>query len=202
MPVPSARQTKASRENFLPAGPADCRRKGSWCSSAAFLGPAGGQRGGNERQEQLVVAGDGVAVRFRSAAASSGRGGTLHYILQRAVVLNKVEVRSGNGAERDAEIADNAHGFKKNFGEQDGGTPIEIDAARMHLLDEGAEEAEVVMRGGAEGGAVGRAVHVGNVRANGEMNGDGDAVFVGGYEDTGIGMLNIEDAAREELSGG
>src|SRR2546427_9667175 len=102
MPVPSARQKKASRENFLPAGPADCRRKGSSCSSAAFLGPAGGQRGGNERQEQLVVAGDGVAVRFRTAAAAGGRGGALHYIMQRIEVLEEGEVYRYIGASRDS----------------------------------------------------------------------------------------------------
>jgi len=149
-----------------------------------------------------VVAGDGVAVRFRSAVAASGRGGTLHYILQRTVVLNKVEVRRGNGAERNAEISNDAHGFEKNFGKQDGRAPVEINAAGMHLLDEGAEEAEVVVRGGAERGTVGGAVHVGDVRADGEMDGDGDAVFIGGDEDAGIGMLYIEDAAREELAGG
>jgi len=105
-----------------------------------------------------VVAGDGVAVRFRSAAASTGRGGTLHYILQRTVVLNKVEVRGGNGAERDAEIANERDGFEKNFGKQDGGAPVEIDAAGMHLLDQGAEEAEIVVRGCAESSTVGGAV--------------------------------------------
>src|SRR5256884_7261988 len=115
MPVPPGRQTKASRENFLLGGPADCRRKGSSCSSAAFLGPAGGRRGGNERQEQLVVAGDGVAVRFRAAAAAGGRGRALHYILQRTVMLDKVEVCGGNGADRDAQIANDGNGFEKNF---------------------------------------------------------------------------------------
>jgi len=146
-------------------------------SRARFPWPASGQRSGDERQEQLVVAGNSVAVRFRSAAAVRGRGWTLHYILQRTVVLNKVEVRGGNGTERDAEIADDGNGFEKNFGEQDGGTPIEINAAGMHLLDEGAEEAEVVVRGGAESSAVGGAVHVRDVRTNGEMDGDGDAVL-------------------------
>jgi len=46
----------------------------------AFLGPPGGQRGGNQRQEQLVMAGDGIAPGFRSAAAGGGHGRTLHYI--------------------------------------------------------------------------------------------------------------------------
>src|SRR5713226_6115854 len=196
------RSPKVASRDLARAASAGCRRRGSSCSSAAFLGPAGGQRGGNERQEQLVVAGDGVAVRSRSAAAVGGRGGTLHYILQRTVVLDKVEVRSSNRAERDAEIANDGNGFEKNFGQKNGGAPIEVDAAGMHLLNEGAEEAEIVMRGGAEGGAVGGAVHVRNVRADGEMNGDGDAVFVGGDEDAGIGVLGFDHAAREKLPAG
>src|SRR6266851_613310 len=89
---------------------------GASCSSAAFLGPAGGQRGGDQRQEQLVVAGDGVTVRFRTALVAARSGRALHYILQRTIVLDKVEVRSGNGPERDAEIADDGNGFEKNFG--------------------------------------------------------------------------------------
>src|SRR5712692_12027473 len=78
-----------ARRDPAQAASAGCRRRGSSFSSAAFLGPAGGQGGGHERQEQLVVAGDGVAMRFRSAAATGGRGGTLHYIVQRPVVLDK-----------------------------------------------------------------------------------------------------------------
>src|SRR5258708_859192 len=105
-PAPPVAQTKAAREDFLPHCLADCRRRGSLFSKAAFLGPAGGQRRGDQRQEQLMVAGDGVAVRFRSTAAVRGRSGTLHYILQRTVVLDKVEVRGGNRAKRDTEIAD------------------------------------------------------------------------------------------------
>src|SRR5258707_3737575 len=143
MLIVAAAQTRAEREEFGPAASANCRRRGSSFSSAAFLGPAGGQRGGNERQEQLVVAGDGVAVEFRAVAAASGRCGALHYILQRTVVLDKVEVCGGNGADRDAEIAYDGNGFEKNFWQKDGGAPIEIDAAGMHLLHKRAEQPEV-----------------------------------------------------------
>src|SRR5713101_6706809 len=63
-----------------------------------------------------VVAGDGVTVRFRTALVAARSGRALHYILQRTIMLDKVEVRSGNGPERDAEIADDGNGFEKNFG--------------------------------------------------------------------------------------
>src|SRR5260370_14691420 len=148
------------------------------------------------------MAGDGVAARFGSAAAALGSGGTLNYILQRTVVLDKVKVRSSNGAEGDARIADDRNGFEEDFGQENGGAPVEIDAARMHLLDERAEEAEIKMRGGAESGAVGGGVHVGNVRADGDVDGHRNTVVVSGNEDAGIRMLDWNDAAREELAGG
>src|SRR5229473_5869354 len=72
----------------------------------------------------------------------------------------------------------------------------------MHLLHQAAEEAEVEMGGGAEGGAVGRAVHVRDVGADGEMNGDGDAEFVGSHEDAGPCEGDIDDSVVEELAGG
>ncbi len=148
-----------------------------------------------------MVAGDGIAVRFRSAPATGGCGGTLHYILQRTVVLDKVEVRGGDGTEWDAEIADDGNGFEKNFRQQDGGAPIEIDAAGVHLLNESAKETEVVMRGVAKRSAVGGGVHVRDVRTDGEMDRHGNAVFVRSNEDAGTCVFVIDAAAREELPG-
>ena len=72
----------------------------------------------------------------------------------------------------------------------------------MHLFHERAEEAEVEEGGGAEARAVCCRMHVRNVRTDGEMNGDGDALFVGSDENTGGGVLYCEDAAVEELAGG
>src|SRR6266852_9622403 len=71
----------------------------------------------------------------------------------------------------------------------------------MHLLHKRTEEAEIVMRGGAESGAVGGTVHVRDIRADAEMNRYGNAVFVGSNEDAAICVLDIDDAAREKLSG-
>src|SRR6266436_7483773 len=200
--IPPAGRTKVARARFLPRGSAGYRRRGSSFSRTAFLGPTGGQRSGNERQEQLVVAGDGVAVRLRAALDATGSGGTLHYILQRTVVLNKVEVRRGNGAWWNAKIAHDGNGFEKNLGQQDGGAPIEIDAAGMHLLHKRAEQSKVVMSGIAKRCAVGGGMHVRDVRADGEMNCHGNAVFVRGDQYAGIGMFNFDDAAGEKLSAG
>jgi hypothetical protein len=70
------------------------------------------------------MASDGVAARLLSFAAMRGSSGTLDYILQRTVVLNKVEVGGGYGAERNAKIANYGDGFQKDLGEQDSGAPV------------------------------------------------------------------------------
>src|SRR5258706_12539521 len=72
----------------------------------------------------------------------------------------------------------------------------------MHLLHQRAEEAEIEVRGGAESSAVRGGVHVGNVRADGEMHGDGDAKFVGGGQDAGVSVGNVDYGVVEELAGG
>ncbi len=71
-----------------------------------------------------MVAGNGIAVRLLSFAAIGGSSWTLNYILQWAVVLNKVEVGGGYGAKRDAEIAHYGDSFQKNLWEQNGGAPV------------------------------------------------------------------------------
>ena len=70
------------------------------------------------------MAGDRIAARRLSFAAMRGSGGTLNYILQRTVVLNKVEVGGGDRTKRDAEIAHYGDGFQKNLWEQNGGAPV------------------------------------------------------------------------------
>ena len=147
------------------------------------------------------MAGDGVAVRFRSAASVGWRGGALHYILQRAVVLDKVEVRSGNRAEWNAEIAHDGNRFQKNLGQKNRRSPIEINASRMHQLHKRAEQTEIVMRGIAQRRAVSRWMHVRDVRADGQVNRHGDAAFVRHGEDAEIGVFHFDDAAGKKLPG-
>src|SRR5256885_4237603 len=134
------------------------------------------------------MAGDGKPPRGGSLTATRGRGRALHYILQRTIVLDKVEVRSSNRLQRNAEVANDRDRFQENLGEQNGGAPVEVDAAGMHLLDEGAEQTKIEMRGGAEGSTVRGAMHVGNIGADSEMDSDGDALPVRGGEHAEIEM--------------
>ena len=71
-----------------------------------------------------MMASDGVAARLLSLAATVRSCGASYYILQRAVVLNKVEVRGGDRAKRKAEIAHYGNSFQKNLGQKNGGAPI------------------------------------------------------------------------------
>src|SRR5262249_1757929 len=72
----------------------------------------------------------------------------------------------------------------------------------MHSFHKGAKKTEVVMRSGAEGGTVGSGMHMGDVRADGEVNGYGNFVPIRGEENAGACMFGIQRAAREKLSGG
>src|SRR5262249_9522595 len=191
----------AGPQDLAPAGSWSCHLKGSSFSSAQFFRPARRQRPGDERQEQLMVTGDGITTGCRSATTACGRGGTLHYILHRAVVLDKVEVRSGNGSKRNTQVADNRNSFKKHFGQQDGRTPVEVDPARMHSLNESAEEPEIKIRGRAERGAVDGSMHVGNVGADGEMDGYRYVLPVSGDKHTRIRMLDLANTAVQNLGG-
>src|SRR5271169_5067200 len=72
----------------------------------------------------------------------------------------------------------------------------------MHLFHESAEEAEIEKAGGAKARTVGGRMHVRNVRADGEMDGNGDALLVSGDKDAGGTVLYVQDATVEELAGG
>src|SRR5713226_6373237 len=98
----------------------DCRRKRSSISLSRLFAlrgsrPAANQSGGYQRQKQLVMPGDGVTARLLPFTVTPGSRGTLHYILHRTVVLNKVEVRRSNRAKRQAEIAHHRHCFQEDF---------------------------------------------------------------------------------------
>ena len=67
-------------------------------------------------------------------------------VLQGAIVLNEIEIRGGDGLQRRAQIAHRGNGLQENFREHNGGTPVEIDTAGMHLAHQRAEEAEIEMR--------------------------------------------------------
>src|SRR5258707_1874053 len=70
----------------------------------------------------------------------------------------------------------------------------------MHVLHQRAEQMEIVVRGIAESRTISGRVHVRNVRADGEMDGHRNAVFVRGNEDARVRVFDSNNAARKILS--
>ena len=82
-----------------------------------------------------------------AAGAACGRSTTLTL---GPVVLQEIEIDGGEIRERIAEVADHRNSFQENFGQHDGRSDVEIDAAVVHVLHQRAEQAEIVVRGAAD----------------------------------------------------
>src|SRR5690348_10459034 len=160
------------------------------------------ERGGEQRQENFVMAGDGVASgSFGGVRIFGGRRGALDDILQRAIVLEKIEIGRRDGTKRSAQIANNSDSLEEDFRQDDSRAPIEIDAAGVHPADEGAEEAEIMMRRRAEIFAGGSAMHVRNIGADGEMDGNRNRSFKCSEQNTLISVLCAKILPRQKFSG-
>ena len=160
------------------------------------------ESGGEERKQQLMMTGHGKPSGDFTFLGVRCGGGAFENIHRGAVMLNKIEICRCDGMQKRPEIPHDGNSFEENFRKQDRGTPIEIDTARMHLLDESTEQPEIVEGSSTESGAVGRRMHVRNVRANREMHSDRDTALVSRDENAEIGMPGFHDTAGEILSGG
>ena len=89
----------------------------------------------------------------RVAAPPSLACGRSHHIQLGPVVLQKIEIDGGEIGQRMAQIAHRGDGFQENFGQHHRRADVEIDAAIVEVRDQRAEQAEIAMRGGADGGA-------------------------------------------------
>src|SRR5690348_3049757 len=98
------------------------------------------ERGGEEWQEYFVMARNGVASGFFGGVRIfGGRRGALDDVLQRAVMLEKIEIGGRDGTKRNAQIANDSDSLEKNFRQDDRRAPIEIDAAGVHPANKRAE---------------------------------------------------------------
>jgi len=131
---------------------------------------------------------------------TEGAGGTEQDILRGAVVLDEIEVGGGEILQGMAEAADDGKCLEKNFGKNDGGTEIEVNAAAVEPAHGRAEEAEVVVAGGAEGGAVGGGMHLKDVGADAEMDSEGDAAAISGGQERNIEVTSADARVEEKFS--
>ena len=100
-------------------------------------------------------------------------------VLGGAVVLDEVEVSGGEILEGITQVTDGGDSFEEDFGEDDRGAYIYIDASGMQPTHLGGEEAKVVEGSCAQGGTVGSRMEVEDVGADGQMHRKGHALLVG-----------------------
>lgn len=131
-------------------------------------------------------------VACEGVAATAGVGvGAFDDVDSGAVVLEEIEVDGGEIAERVAEVANDADGFEKDFGHDDGGSDVEIDAAFIEAANHFAKEAKVVVGRFADGGAVGAGVGVRGVGADGDVDGDGEFSAVSAVEEAAVCVVGV-----------
>src|ERR1700751_3081275 len=97
-----------------------------------------------------MVSGNGVTVRFGTSTSGLGCRRTLHYILQWAIVLDKVKVCGGDRSQRNAQIPYDRDRLQEYFRQEHGRAPIQVYATRVHFFHQPAEQPEIPMRGCAK----------------------------------------------------
>src|SRR5262245_48133669 len=91
-----------------------------------------------------------------------------------AVMLDKVEVGCGEILKRMAEVADDGHGFQKDFRQSHRRTDVQVNATAVQLFDQGGEEEKVAVCRGADSRAVRMRMNVDDVCSDRDVNRDGD----------------------------
>src|SRR5579885_3467645 len=104
------------------------------------------------------------------AASSRMRVRALNHVDARTVVLQKIEVDGDEIGEWMSEIADDGNGLQKYFWHDYRRSGVDEYPAIMQACDERAEQAEIAMRGFAQGGAVCQGVRMRRVGADGDVH--------------------------------
>ena len=118
----------------------------------------------SKRQHHLMMPRDRV-----SGAARRGVR-PLHHVHARAVVLQEIEIRGGEAGQRMPQVAHRGYRLQKHLRQHHRRAHIQVDAAVVQSGTQRAKQAEIAMRGAADGGRVGRRVRVRRVRADGHVH--------------------------------
>jgi hypothetical protein len=194
-----ARSRSRRRECLTPeGGGADfLKSKASDYSSArvGFVGRAlariaAEEFGGEERDGEFVVARDG------EASARAAARGSADDVRERAVGLHEVEVRGREVRERVAEVSHERDALEEDFGQYHGGADVEVDAAAVQTPDQLREQTEVRVGRRAERRAVHARVEVRDVRADGDVRGEGHTRLVRRAEQRQLRVLRVRRDER------
>src|ERR1044071_1351755 len=159
-------------------------------------GAAAEEFGGEERDGQFMMSGDGEAATCAAAGRAADDVG------ERAVGLYEVEVGRREVFQRVAEVADERDALEEDLGQDHGRADVEVDAAAAHSTHKLREQAEVRVRRRAQGRAVGLRVAVRDVRPDGDVRGEGDASAVGRAEQRKLRVpqLRLDEQPPESLT--
>src|SRR5262249_59212630 len=108
-----------------------------------------------------------------------------------AVMVDEGKVGSGEIGERMDEIAEDGHGFQKDFGQSHRRTDVQVNAAAVQLFDQRSEEEKVAISPGADRRAVRVRMNVNDVGPNRDVNGDRDFSQVSRMQDRVAGVLRL-----------
>src|SRR3974390_3072429 len=101
------------------------------------------------------MSGDGVAISARA------RVRTLDDVHTRAIVLQEIEIHSGESAEGVAQVTYHRHRLEKYLRQHPRGSDVDIPPACVEALCKRAQQPEIAMRGDADGAGVGTWMGVG-----------------------------------------
>ena len=126
------------------------------------------------------MSGDCVAMRLSAGCGfGRGRGRSLHDVLQRPIMLDEVKICRGNRSQGHAVVPAHRDRLQENLGKNDRASPVEVDAVGLHPLYKRAKQPEIRVGGSAKRSRINGRVHMWNIRADREMNRDGDFKFIG-----------------------
>ena len=128
--------------------------------------------GGEQRNHDFVMAGDGVAV------SAGARMRAFDHVDFGPIMLQEIEVDRGEISQRMAEVAHHGNRFQEYFWQHHGRANIEIDAAVIDVFDERTEQPKIMVRRTAQNVAFGGGMRMRRVCSDGDVHGDRSRVAI------------------------
>ena len=120
-----------------------------------------------------ALTGERYTVRANTIIVCAGSYETpklLHHVDARPVVLQKIHIDCGEIANFVTKISHRRERFQKDLGQDDGRAGVDVNAATVQTGHQGTEQAEIMVRGGAQQLRIHRRMGVGRVGADGNVH--------------------------------